>query len=198
MVGSEKFMHNATCLLTCRERGWSEDSDSAGSERPAPKRRRKPPAVASPSFDDDDYSEDEVVQRASARRGTRQRVSYKEEREDETDEDDLMSVDGEDTNNGVVEEDNAEAVEKVLDKRMGVKGATGSSTTIYAVEKNGDPNRIANEPGVELEQQFLIKWKNWSHLHNTWETMETLQNQGVKGLKRVDNFLKKEEELQAW
>ncbi|XP_022671471.1 chromodomain-helicase-DNA-binding protein 1-like isoform X2 [Varroa destructor] len=181
-----------------KERGWSEDSDSAGSERPAPKRRRKPPAVASPSFDDDDYSEDEVVQRASARRGTRQRVSYKEEREDETDEDDLMSVDGEDTNNGVVEEDNAEAVEKVLDKRMGVKGATGSSTTIYAVEKNGDPNRIANEPGVELEQQFLIKWKNWSHLHNTWETMETLQNQGVKGLKRVDNFLKKEEELQAW
>ncbi|OQR70391.1 chromodomain-helicase-DNA-binding protein 1-like [Tropilaelaps mercedesae] len=181
-----------------KERGWSEDSDSGGSERPAPKRRRKQPVAPSPSSDDDDYSEDEVVQRASARRGTRQRVSYKEAHEEETDEDDLMSVDGEDTNNGLVEEDNAEAVEKVLDKRMGVKGATGSATTVYAVEKNGDPNRTAGESGVDLEQQFLIKWKNWSHLHNTWETMETLQNQGVKGLKRVENFLKKEEELQAW
>ncbi|CAL1707651.1 unnamed protein product [Somion occarium] len=39
-----------------------------------------------------------------------------------------------------------------------------------------------------MSQRFQIKWKGWSHLHNTEETYEFLKR--YKGLKRVDNYIK--------
>jgi chromodomain-helicase-DNA-binding protein 1 len=39
-----------------------------------------------------------------------------------------------------------------------------------------------------IPQRFHIKWKNFSHLHNTDETYEFLKR--FKGLKRVDNYIK--------
>ncbi|AAS54613.1 AGR123Cp [Eremothecium gossypii ATCC 10895] len=36
--------------------------------------------------------------------------------------------------------------------------------------------------------EFLIKWNNESHIHNTWETAESLGN--VRGVKKVDNYIK--------
>ena len=36
------------------------------------------------------------------------------------------------------------------------------------------------------ELKFLIKWRNKSHLHNTWETLKDMKN--IKGSKKVDNF----------
>uniref|UniRef100_A0A803Y708 DNA helicase n=1 Tax=Meleagris gallopavo TaxID=9103 RepID=A0A803Y708_MELGA len=76
--------------------------------------------------------------------------------------------------------------------------ATGASTTIYAVEADGDPNagfEKSKEPG---DIQYLIKWKGWSHIHNTWETEETLKQQNVKGMKKLDNYKKKDQETKRW
>lgn len=58
--------------------------------------------------------------------------------------------------------------------------ATGGNTTCYAVETGGDPNEGAEklEP-EETEVQFLIKWKGWSHIHNTWESEQSLKDQKV-------------------
>jgi chromodomain-helicase-DNA-binding protein 1 len=39
-----------------------------------------------------------------------------------------------------------------------------------------------------FRKRFHIKWKNFSHLHNTDETYEFLKR--FKGLKRVDNYIK--------
>jgi chromodomain-helicase-DNA-binding protein 1 len=76
---------------------------------------------------------------------------------------------------------------------------TGNTTTIYAVEENGDPNKGC-DPGDlgNTEVQYLIKWKGWSHIHNTWESEQSLKDQKVKGLKKLENFVKREEELAAW
>ena len=49
------------------------------------------------------------------------------------------------------------------------------------MEENGDPNANfdpVREPD-KVEQQFLIKWLSWSHIHNTWESEQTLRDQKV-------------------
>jgi chromodomain-helicase-DNA-binding protein 1 len=53
----------------------------------------------------------------------------------------------------------------------------------------------SNEEQRQLESQYLIKWLGWSHLHNTWESKESLLQQKVNGMKKLENFFKKEEEI---
>ncbi|CAJ0762296.1 6096_t:CDS:2, partial [Entrophospora sp. SA101] len=43
-----------------------------------------------------------------------------------------------------------------------------------------------DDPKTNME--FLIKWKGWSHLHNTWETFENCR--GLRGFKKLENYIK--------
>ncbi|KAH3665484.1 hypothetical protein OGAPHI_003669 [Ogataea philodendri] len=45
---------------------------------------------------------------------------------------------------------------------------------------NGDP---------KTEFEYMIKWTDTSHLHNTWETYESLKSRNLKGMKKVDNYI---------
>lgn len=149
------------------------------------------------SSSDDETEEDEEESRTSRRTG--KKVSYKET-SDHTDSDDLMDQDG-DQGPWEAVDDTSEMIEKVLEKREGVIGATGIITTVFNVEFHGDPNENkTDENGVkkEKEVQFLIKWKSKSYVHNTWESESTLVTMAVKGIKKIENFLKKEEELRLW
>lgn len=69
---------------------------------------------------------------------------------------------------------------------------------MYAVEANGDPSSDFDPERDEGEVQYLIKWKGWSYIHSTWESEESLQQQKVKGLKKLENFKKKEDEIKQW
>jgi chromodomain-helicase-DNA-binding protein 1 len=152
-----------------------------------PKNRR---VVRSSSESETDESEDES-RRQKTRRANVKKVSYKEQ-SDHTDSDDLVEVDW---TNYEAETETGETVERILEHRMGKKGATGLETAPYQVEANGDPN---DESAEEKELQFLTKWKGWSHLHNTWETEESLKEVKAKGIKKLENYLKKEEEIRLW
>ncbi|XP_022330657.2 chromodomain-helicase-DNA-binding protein 1-like isoform X3 [Crassostrea virginica] len=131
------------------------------------------------------------------RKGSKSKVSYKEDSDDQTDSDDLIEV-TQDQQEAEEEDDNKEIIEKVLDDRIGRPAATGSKTTIYNVQDNGDPNDGMDPGKEETEKQFLIKWKNWAHIHNTWESYKTLKEQKVHGLKKLDNYIKKQEEIREW
>ncbi|OBS64479.1 hypothetical protein A6R68_06976, partial [Neotoma lepida] len=142
--------------------------------------------------DDEDYDND----KRSSRRQATVNVSYKEDEDMKTDSDDLLEVCGEDAPQP--EEEEFETIERFMDCRVGRRGATGATTTIYAVEADGDPNagfEKNKEPG---DIQYLIKWKGWSHIHNTWETEETLKQQNVRGMKKLDNYKKKDQETKRW
>uniref|UniRef100_A0A8D1QFW0 Chromodomain helicase DNA binding protein 2 n=1 Tax=Sus scrofa TaxID=9823 RepID=A0A8D1QFW0_PIG len=191
-----------------------KEEASSGSESGSPKRRGqrqlkkqtvpKPRVKKQPKTQrgkrkkqdssDDDDEDDEAPKRQTRRRAAKN-VSYKEDDDFETDSDDLIEMTGE----GVDEQqDNSETIEKVLDSRLGKKGATGASTTVYAIEANGDPSGDFDSEKDEGEVQYLIKWKGWSYIHSTWESEESLQQQKVKGLKKLENFKKKEDEIKQW
>uniref|UniRef100_A0A8C3T037 DNA helicase n=1 Tax=Chelydra serpentina TaxID=8475 RepID=A0A8C3T037_CHESE len=154
------------------------------------KRRKKPDS----SEDDDDDEDDETPKRQTRRRAAKN-VSYKEDDDFETDSDDLIEMTGEGADE---QQDNSETIEKVMDARVGKKGATGASTTVYETEANGNPSADFDPEKDEGEVQYLIKWKSWSYIHSTWESEESLQQQKVKGLKKLENFKKKEDEIKQW
>lgn len=123
-------------------------------------------------------------------------VSYKEASEDDpTDSEDLVEVEFDEETALGTDEDKSETIERVIGKRIGKKGATGSPTTCYEVDDHGDPNTPDFD---ESETQYLIKWKNWSHIHNTWESEETLKEQTVKGIKKLENYIKRERDIEMW
>ncbi|XP_048786282.1 chromodomain-helicase-DNA-binding protein 1-like isoform X5 [Lagopus muta] len=188
-----------------REKNSCEESESdyepknkVKSQKPLrrikPKSCKKGAGQKKRQFDSSD-GDDDYDKRGSRRQAT-VNVSYKEAEETKTDSDELLEVCGEDVPQP--EEDEFETIEKFMDSRIGRKGATGAATTIYAIEADGDPNtgfEKSKEPG---EIQYLIKWKGWSHIHNTWETEETLKQQNVKGMKKLDNYKKKCQETKRW
>ncbi|XP_050088665.1 chromodomain-helicase-DNA-binding protein 1 isoform X2 [Anopheles aquasalis] len=171
---------------------------TAASKAKAKKKKR------SGAYSSDDASNsDDDRKRSATRRKTA--VSYKEASGDEpTDSDDLLEVDQEAEEAAAAaaaEEEKAETIERIIGQRRGRKGATGAITTVYAIEENGDPNEVATSGKLasdELEEQYLIKWSGWSYLHCTWESEETLKEQKVKGLKKLENYVKREATLQHW
>ena len=123
-------------------------------------------------------------------------TSYKEESEDGTDSDDLIEQNHDAA--GEYVEDDRECIEKVLYSRVGRPGEIGAITTIYAPDYKEMMKRGEPLPGEPSEVQFLIKWKGWSHLHNTWETEKSLIDQNVKGMKKLSNLMKREHDIATW
>ncbi|XP_024235229.1 chromodomain-helicase-DNA-binding protein 2 isoform X2 [Oncorhynchus tshawytscha] len=160
-----------------------------------PPKGRKTRKQESSVEEDDDDDDDEDTPKRQTRRRVAAKVSYKEDLNDfETDSDDLIEMEGAE----VEPEDDSETIEKIMDTRTGKKGACGASTTQYAVEENGDPGADFDSEKDEGETHYLIKWKGWSYIHNTWESIDSLTQQKVKGLKKLENFKKKNNELNAW
>ncbi|CAB3408740.1 unnamed protein product [Caenorhabditis bovis] len=133
-----------------------------------------------------------VIRRTTAKNN----ISYKEKNsDDDIDDDDVLEWDEGPKADESTSQIQSEAVERVIKWRYGIPGATGSSTTCYNIADKGDPNE-AN--GEKTEQQYLIKWVGWSHLHNTWESEASLAAMNAKGLKRVQNYMKRQSEIEEW
>lgn len=139
-------------------------------------------------------------------------VSYKEQSDDYTDSDETILDDDSLPQDGTISSHQLDAeniedpsdvktIEKILAHRIGKVGATGEQTTIYNVEDHGDPNLvddISRLPSDQKELQFFIKWKSWSHLHNSWESEKTLSELDPKCIKKIEIYWKREEDFKEW
>lgn len=105
------------------------------------------------------------------------------------------------------ESEKSETIERVISRRMGKRGNTGNKTTVYALEEQ---NGVASDSQADIkptlplknnsdsEEQYLIKWTGWSYIHCTWESIETLREQKVKGMKKLENYIKRERDIDHW
>ncbi|CAB4062729.1 CHD1 [Lepeophtheirus salmonis] len=73
--------------------------------------------------------------------------------------------------------ENIPTIEKVIDHRKGFVGGTGAE---------------------ESEMQYLINWKELSHLHNTWESETSLDELGAKGMKKLHNYMSRMSDYESW
>ncbi|XP_071743619.1 LOW QUALITY PROTEIN: chromodomain-helicase-DNA-binding protein 1 [Lepeophtheirus salmonis] len=89
--------------------------------------------------------------------------------------------------------ENIPTIEKVIDHRKGFVGGTGAGTTIYNIKAKGEP--LVSE---ESEMQYLINWKELSHLHNTWESETSLDELGAKGMKKLHNYMSRMSDYESW
>lgn len=188
----------------------SEEDDSSDFEKPkAKKKTRKPPPKKKPvkkkKAANSDYSDESEydARRPKRTRGgeatasdSKKKPSYViPDTDEDVSEDDVQEW----TIEGEEEVDLTETVEKVMDHRKGLPGATGPATTVYTVASRGDPNTEAkNQEDEDLVMQYLIKWKGYSHLHNTWESDASLKIRNAKGMKKVENYVKKIEDYDDW
>ncbi|XP_045481869.1 chromodomain-helicase-DNA-binding protein 1 [Harmonia axyridis] len=182
------------------EREIPPPSKKLGSLRSAPQKKNTRSTRSSRySSEESSMDTDEDTRRTVSRRKAAA-VSYKEDSEEKTDSEDYLELDttAQESSEPVVEE-KVETIEKILGIRKGKKGVTGNITTMYYIEENGDPNEGADAlPEEELEMQYLIKWKDWAHIHNTWESENSLKEQKVKGIKKLENYIRKESDISHW
>ncbi|XP_031638255.1 chromodomain-helicase-DNA-binding protein 1 isoform X2 [Contarinia nasturtii] len=172
------------------------------------KQQAKRKAARKKNYSSDSDSDDDP--KRSATRRAAAAVSYKEASEDEkTDSEDLIDVDYDESSVLATQEesDKSETIERVIQRRKGKRGDTGNKTTIYASEEqNGvasdsqaDVKTVSSsKQNGEIEEQYLIKWKGWSYIHCTWESEETIREQKVKGIKKLENYIKKERDIEHW
>lgn len=106
-------------------------------------------------------------------RGAKQ-VNYKVDHEDN---DDLLESEEEDEDEGdyyyyqqaIALEEPEKGIDIVMDHKINTDNAT-----------------LTND--AKLDNLFLIKWNDSSHLHNTWENWADLK--GMKGFRKVENYIK--------
>ncbi|KAI9203088.1 SNF2 family N-terminal domain-containing protein [Polychytrium aggregatum] len=88
---------------------------------------------------------------------------------------------------GIVErtDDEGRVIEQIMDHRI----VTVQSPDSPNSQQSDDDGMLQDDPSDKPAViEYLIKWKGWSHRHNSWETIEGLAK--YKGLKKVENYRK--------
>ena len=121
------------------------------------------------------------------------KVSYADDSESESDPDDRFWIEGEEAvqaHNAALAAaaagaENEDVIEVILDSRPDASMVAAAARA--GLEGDDLKAQISKAP-----LQFLIKWRGWAHMHDSWHTEADLRSvtrpRPVKGLKKVDNY----------
>ena len=180
--GKKKKYGSEGSDVRVRKKPRKDYSSSSSNESATLKRFRRAGAKSRPkktakksknTSDWSELSEDLIASCLSPVRSTRRvakTVTYKEA--SESDKDSLLG-------------DNDSVISQMIDEEM-------TSEPVDMIE------RVLSRREGDGNTEYLIKWSNWSHLHNTWDTEASLLNLGVKGIKKVSLYDQKCEEELLW
>ncbi|KAL5259223.1 hypothetical protein ACHWQZ_G009620 [Mnemiopsis leidyi] len=96
------------------------------------------------------------------------------------------------------EEEPSDKIERVMHHRIGPKWQVGDITALSAEGKGLKCLDDVPQGNEARCPQYFIKWARYSHIHNTWETELSLEEKGCKGLKILENYQKKQQEIDEW
>lgn len=91
--------------------------------------------------------------------------------------DDPESSDDEEESENKVTEIKTEEDEQ---KELLMKEKREKKLRVKEIYDHGDP---------KSDFEYLIKWVDIAHIHNTWETYSSLKEKGLKGFKKLDNYI---------
>eukprot|EP00898_Chlorokybus_atmophyticus_P008817 jgi/Chlat1/8937/Chrsp94S08325 len=141
-------------------------------------------------------SADKARQRAQSQKPAKARASSRASRkiytEDESDEDESSESGDEDAKPVVaMPEEQGDCVEKVLTHQpigtAACKKSAGEEWRPKADHRTGDEDE--DGPIDWNQREFWVKWRSYSHIHNSWDSLATLSQLG--GIKRVQNYMKR-------
>ncbi|KAF9583657.1 hypothetical protein BGW38_008927 [Lunasporangiospora selenospora] len=176
---NDRAIQRATPQNTPSSPSDSDDDWGSGSKRKT-KRRRRRNASGNPrhAFINQTAGNSDTEQGARySSRGAQ--VNYNEDENDwgiSSEDDDRLPA----YNKVVAPEEEGDVIESVHDFRR-------HENTDGEEAEPADDADDEDDPHTNLE--YLIKWKNHSHMHNTWEMYEDLRQ--YKGSKKVDIYIQK-------
>lgn len=94
-----------------------------------------------------------------------------------------------------VELQHGDIIDKVLTHNYwtrvqeGIANVAVDGTTAASVLGPEIPSKLVDPNSGTDHMMFLVKWKGWSHIHNTWNTMEELAK--FHGYNKLKTYLKK-------
>ncbi|EFA77354.1 chromo domain-containing protein [Heterostelium album PN500] len=157
---------------------YSQSSDEY-SDQEKPKRNRQTTSTTrKQSKDDVDY---ETITMGNLRQRNNNGFDYQAHFMSDEDEDEMMLAATTTTEKQVGPVETTEdTIERIVDHRLKTGCEVNENETTFNVEL----------------YEFLVKWKGWAHIHNTWDNYETLM--GFKGGKKLTNYAKNIIELNQW
>lgn len=155
------------------------DSDYGG-----PSRKKKRTAAPNEDF------------RFSSRGNRVPNYAENEEEEDASgDDDDMMDIDGV-AHISAGPEEEVHEIEGVFDHHRDEERKKDLQDDFYTnIVRQSLPGCLVPLLTLFLLQRFHVKWKGYSHLHNTDEMYVFLKN--FKGIKRVDNYIRTQQQIAA-
>ena len=189
-TGDDDFVPDSGRKRRSRRSGKKKTRSGARNRKRSKSSRSRSKTYADFEDDDQEYSDGEspAVPIRFSTRNNNKVVNYA----DDYDDDDLLLSGSEEDSKSYSMEPEYEPVgiDLVVDHRpKGFQGIGSEEDDHLSKEDLDKKKSIIAHGDPENDFEFLIKWTDTAHIHNTWETYDGLNSRRLRGLKKLDNYI---------